>query len=66
MKLPGGFRIFWSHWNCTVRLQVLGYKKLSNFWLCVDLGHILKNRVLAPIAPNVNFEGNISFQIPQN
>ena len=30
-----------------------GYRlsKMSNFWSCIDLGHILKNRALTPIAP---------------
>ena len=31
----------------------LGLKTLSIFWFCIDLAHILKNRVLAPIAPNI-------------
>ena len=46
-----------------------GYRlsKMSNFWSCIDLGHILKNRVLAPITPNVKTSKEIYFfQIPQN
>ena len=48
------------------RSSGLGLKKMSNFWSCIDLGHILKNRVLAPIAPNVKLRRKYFFQIPQN
>ena len=39
----------------------LGLKIFSNFWSCIDLGHILKNRVLAPIASTVKTSKEIFF-----
>ena len=65
-KLPGGFRIFLGSFEPYSPSSGLGLKIFSNFWSCIDLGHILKNRVLAPFTPNVKLRRKYFFQIPQN
>ena len=57
----GNYRVDFAFFGLIRTVPGLGLKNFSNFWSCIDLGHILKNRVLAPLLM-LNFEGNIFFK----